>query len=321
MTQRLPHVLFLLVLMMLVTGCNFHPTLDTSSDEKFRSSIKMLTKDLSQAEHQKFESCMAILITDGRTTNLPEGKLENLFILSVSPFMKFNDKLVALHGMTADQIIEQSKVVRAKYEFNRLTKRKDRLIEYIAHLEQKREDAAKEELRKQREAEEEKQLLAEEKEIRKQLAVVNEKITYKKKSKYWDMATYSCKIVNKGPLPISSYYIKFPAQQPTSSNHKTITYKTVNQYDLNFQQEDSFEVTFDFTYSPTSSGKIKKINMLPIEIIKATSKKYDDFKKNKHRSFSLFSSTFSQYDEKKLVNSHNELEQVETKLKKFSKHK
>lgn len=321
MTQRLPHALFVLVLMVLVTGCNFHPTLDTSSDEKFRSSIKMLTEDLSQAEHQKFESCMAILITDGRTTKLPEGKLENLFILSVSPFMKFNDKLVALHGMTADQIIEQSKVVREKYEFNRLTKRKNRLLEYIAHLEQTKKEAAKEKLRKQSEAEEEKKLLADEKKISKQLAIVNEKITYKKKSKYWDMATYSCKIVNKGPLPISSYYIKFSAQQPTSSNHKTITYKTVNQYDLNFQQEDSFEVTLDFTYSPTPSGKIKKISMLPIEIVKATSKKYDDFKKNKYRSFSLLSSTFSQYDEKNLINSRNELEQVETKLQKISKQK
>ncbi len=86
---------FLLVCALaLVVGCGGAPTLDTSSEASFKSSMEAMAKNMSEEEKQKFAASVAM------------HGMGNMFQSAMSGEKKeLHDMLKDLHGLTAQQII------------------------------------------------------------------------------------------------------------------------------------------------------------------------------------------------------------------------
>jgi PBP1b-binding outer membrane lipoprotein LpoB len=130
-------ILFILFALTLVAGCSSQPTVDTSTDEKMKSSIEQIRQSLPEEKKDDFDEALMVLAFSNISM---EGLLAQGSLDAETTKAKMKE---SLHGKTGDEVIAiAEEVIRKRKE-----KERTQAIQEIKELEEQK--AAAEEDKKE----------------------------------------------------------------------------------------------------------------------------------------------------------------------------
>lgn len=104
-------LLLFLILSMLILGCSKPRTIDSSTEESFKTSIETIKSTLGNDEKEEFEEALAAVLLSG---------ISKILDPNFNPDDTFSAARESLNGKTAEEVIAQGKIVIAERKAKQL---------------------------------------------------------------------------------------------------------------------------------------------------------------------------------------------------------
>ena len=281
-----------------LTACS-GPTLKTTSDSVYKESLKKIY-DSQSSEEKRMEIAKAILyvISSGSETNLGGDSSTAYDLYQALAIFGGVGQLMVLDGKNAAEIIKVGSEARKKWALENLQKTIANYKEQLASLEKKKADAAT-----HAEKVEQTQNAA---------SIANATLdTAKGIQNSVRMFIVKFDAVNSGSLPIYSYTVNLeikdsekPEAEPVLQGDRTIEFKTPLLPGTTQKMSRGFDHPFHINLLPYGQNRYY-----------LASAELKNVRTDSHRH--LGGATFSEHDEKRLVELREQIAATETELQAY----